>query len=166
MGYNKAGRQFAYTPQKGVEMMIWSKMFGLMLAGICLSTSALASGWTVTVSRSNESVSSATTFTVPFTINTTYYTTTPVTATVSTFPQIIFRTNASNPPVLVGDGSPGTPREPSQPPIVFLERRVTASSWWLLPSYRVGDRLTGKGSSQRGPRMFSGAEAVLFEAAP
>lgn len=28
MGYNKAGRQFAYTPQKGAEMMIWSKTFG------------------------------------------------------------------------------------------------------------------------------------------
>lgn len=65
-------------------MIVRSNLVVSMLAGFCLSVSALASGWTVNVSQSDGFVNPGTAFIVPFTVNTNYYSTTPITTTVNT----------------------------------------------------------------------------------
>ncbi|CUU35681.1 MAG: PEP-CTERM sorting domain-containing protein [Armatimonadetes bacterium] len=85
--------------------MMRYRIFGMTLASVCLITAVMASGWNVNITQSDGFVNPGTAFQVPVTINTTYYFPPIVSVTVNTFPQITFLTNASTPPVIVGDGS-------------------------------------------------------------
>ncbi|GIV11804.1 MAG: hypothetical protein KatS3mg021_0086 [Fimbriimonadales bacterium] len=84
--------------------MMRYRIFGMTLASVCLITAVMASGWNVNITQSDGFVNPGTAFQVPVTINTTYYFPPIVSVTVNTFPQITFLTNASTPPVIVGNG--------------------------------------------------------------
>ncbi|MCS7272714.1 MAG: VPLPA-CTERM sorting domain-containing protein [Fimbriimonadales bacterium] len=83
------------------------KVLGTVLSAFVVSA-ALASGWTVNVSISRgllfKPSQPAITTNVPFNINSTTFSSAPVTHTVDTLPQITFLTAASIPPIVAGNG--------------------------------------------------------------
>lgn len=80
------------------------RIFGTMLASVCLGTAVLASGWNVNITQSDGSVGGPT-FQVPVNINGATYFPPIVSVPVSTLPQVTFLTNTSTPPLIVGNGS-------------------------------------------------------------
>lgn len=82
------------------------KLLGVALLVAAVSA-AFAGGWTINVSTSQGTLFNGGTVSVnvPFNINGLFFPSAPVTLTVSTLPQLTFLTNASSPPILVGDGT-------------------------------------------------------------
>jgi len=82
------------------------KLLGVALLVAAVSA-AFAGGWTINVSTSQGTLFNGGTVSVdvPFIINGSFFSSAPVTQTVSTLPQLTFLTNDSSPPILVGDGT-------------------------------------------------------------
>ncbi len=89
-------------------MMLNYRKCWIVAVSVALISSALASGWNVNVTISLGSVNNPITFLVPFNINGVTYAAPPANVTVGTPPSITFLTQASNPPVTIGDGTPYT----------------------------------------------------------
>ncbi len=86
-------------------MMLNYRKCWIVAVSAALISSALASGWNVNVTTSTVTLNpGSVSGTVPVNINGTTYTP-PVGVTVGTFPTITFLTQASNPPVTIGDGT-------------------------------------------------------------
>ena len=83
-----------------------TKLFAIALFVAAVSA-AFAGGWTVNVTTSQGTLFNGgpVTVNVPFIINGFYFTSAPVTQSVSTLPQLTFLTNTSSPPILVGNGT-------------------------------------------------------------